>query len=150
MTELPDRRQHGYSELEKKLQDDVNEIELRQAKFFRGALLAFAIIGIACAIALLGFGLVLRKQSHVTELIQLQRYIATLDNCLDTNVRHDNVLARIDDAVKQTPLGKPRERAEKGAKPFKLILEAAVPYTSDCREYSHRRVPLPTKAEFLP
>lgn len=120
--------QRGYQELEDTIKKWI----------FRG-LVAFAVIGLACAISLVGFGILLTKQGNNTQEIQDQRYKATLDSCMDTNARHDNVILRIDDAVATTPKAE-RKRAEEGAKPFKLILEAAVPFTKDCEAFARDRV----------
>lgn len=60
-------RRNGYAQLEKQLQ-----------KFFRKALIAFAIIGMTCFISLLGFGLVLRE-------IQQERF----ESCTNQVLRHD-------------------------------------------------------------
>lgn len=138
MTEEPERRQ-GYDELNAKINKKYEGLETRLEKFFSKALFAFAIIGMATAISLLGFGLVLNAQSDTAKTIQQQRYESLLNSCLDQNVRHDNVIKRIDEAVAGTPAPQ-RKQAELSAKPFKLILEAAVPYTADCRVYSASRV----------
>jgi precorrin-2 methylase len=51
----PDRRKHGYKELENKLDRHAEEIKSRLEKFIRRGLVAFAIIGIFTALALFGF-----------------------------------------------------------------------------------------------
>jgi hypothetical protein len=134
--QFPDRRLPGWhEELVKELNAHAQRIETRLRHFYSRALAAFAIIGVACAVALAGFGVVLRAQHNTTSEIQNQRYNAFLQNCLDTNVRHDNVIERIDQAVSKAPI-----RQRQGAKVFKGILEAAVPYTKDCREFARDRV----------
>lgn len=120
--------QRGYQELENVIQKWI----------FRG-LVAFAIIGVFCGLSLVGFGILLTNQSNTTQEIQNQRYKATLDSCKETNARHNNVIKRTDEAVAATPEAE-RKRAEEGAKPFKLILEAAVPFTQDCEAFARDRV----------
>lgn len=71
--DLPDRRRHGYKELEKKLNDHVKAIEARFRKRYKGMLIAFSIIGIACAVALAGFGYLLNKQGDQQEDLQNQQ-----------------------------------------------------------------------------
>lgn len=131
--------QRGYQELERKIDDYANEIENRFHKWLLGGIIAFAVIGLACTTSLVGFGVLLTNQGNATHEIQQQRYTAVLDSCLDQNVRHDNVIAAIDEAVAQTPKAN-RKRAKESAGPFKLILEAAVPYTMDCRALARNRV----------
>lgn len=120
--------QLGYQNLEERIETWIS----------RG-LIAFSIIGLACALSLVGFGIVLSNQSDTTQKIQTQRYQVLLTNCLDQNERHNNVVQRIDDAVSVIPPPE-RERAEEKSKPFRLILDAAVPYRDDCPGYAHRRL----------
>lgn len=133
-----DRRETGWhKELTEELTAHANRIESRIRRFYSRALGAFAVMGISCAVALVGFGVVLDAQKTTTHNIQQQRYDAFLQTCLDTNVRHDNVIARIDQAAKLIPK---KQRDPHGLALFKHILEAAVPYTSDCRKFAHARV----------
>lgn len=125
-----ERRRPGYFELEQRLN-----------RFFIKALAAFAVIGLTSAIALLGFGLVLKAQARVSRQIQQQRYESLMIACESTNERHDNVIKKIDAAVAAVPPPPSRQkRARDGAKPFKLIITAAVPYTKDCDAVARKRV----------
>lgn len=136
--QVPDRREPGWhDELKEELTAHAERIEVRLRRFYSRALGAFAVIGIACAVALVGFGIVLDAQKTTTATIQAQRYESILESCLDTNVRHDNTLARIDAAVKKTPK---KQRNPQGVKLFKFIIEASVPYTSDCRKFARERI----------
>lgn len=122
--------QKGYAEL----QDRIHRIVVV-------SLVIFGIMGLANAVALVGFRIILGNQSKVANDIQQQRYDSVLEACEDQNDRHDDVIKQIDDAVAGTPPPPVRQRrAKEGAKPFKLILEAAVPYTEDCHELADRRV----------
>lgn len=133
--------QLGYQELSQKLDRQGEKNEERFHRWFLSGLIAIAIIGLTSAAALAGFGVLLTKQSGVTDEIQTQRYGSVLDLCLDQNERHDKVIKAIDDAVAAVPPPPAeQQRARESAKPFKLILEAAVPYTADCRKAAHDRV----------
>lgn len=133
-----DRREPGwYEDLKRELTEHAERIEHRLRRFYSRALGAFAVMGIACAIALAGFGVVLDAQGDTTQTIQQQRYDSILENCLDTNVRHDKVFKRIDDAAKKIPK---KKQDPAGIATFKIILEAAVPYTSDCRKFASSRL----------
>lgn len=133
-----DRREGGWhQELREELEAYAARGEERNRRFFSRALAAFAVMGIACAIALAGFGVVLDAQKSTTAKIQGQRYESVLQSCLDTNVRHDNTLRRIDEAAKQAPK---KQRNPQGIKLFKFIIEASVPYTSDCRKFARERI----------
>lgn len=140
---LPERREKGewYDKLAEELSEELNahadRIEGRLHKFFAKSLIVFAVLGFVSAGSLLGFGVVLKNQNATTSAIQDQRYNAFLENCLDQNVRHDNVIKAIDDAIKSVPASK---QDPKGTLLFKKILEAAVPYTSDCRKFAKERV----------
>jgi hypothetical protein len=128
-----------FDELSEELERHANRIEERLHRFFSRALIAFAVLGIASAVGLLGFGIVLKKQARVSQQIQQQRFEVQVENCVQQNIRHDNVIAKIDQAVAATPK-KDKAQAEKSAGPFKLILEAAVPYTEDCVAVARSRV----------
>lgn len=69
--EMPDRRRHGYLELEEKLDAHAEAISRRFHKRFRGMLVAFAIIGMTSAIALAGFGVLLGDQRETSNQLQV-------------------------------------------------------------------------------
>lgn len=114
-------------------------LERRLSTFFAKCLAIFAVLGITNAIALLGFGIVLGKQSDLTHQIQSQRYDALVTSCVETNQRNTDVNDRIDDAIKALP-PKGQARATAKAKPFRLILNAAVPYRNDCPSWARARL----------
>jgi hypothetical protein len=129
----------GYQELKKQISDYSEKIEDRFHRWFVIALTAFAVMSIATGISLVGFGILLARQSGITSQIQDQRYGALLDSCLDTNERHDNAFALIDKAIAAAPPERAK-RAQESSGPFKLIINATVPYTKDCRKLARERV----------
>lgn len=114
-------------------------LEQRLRSFFAKCLAIFAVLGVTNAVALLGFGIVLGKESNLTDKIQRQRYDALLTSCVETNQRSTDVNDRIDDAIAKLPPRNQKSARVKSA-PFRLILSAAVPYRSDCSAYAEARV----------
>lgn len=125
----PERRREPRRERDK----EYENAEDRFGRFFAKALGSFAIIGVTTALALTGFGLVIREIQH-------QRYVSLLISCRETNERNKNVNARIHEAVSDVPIGPKRVKATEAAKPFRLIITAAVPFTKDCTAYAKSRV----------
>lgn len=114
-------------------------LELRLRTFFSKMLGVMVVLGVSNAIALLGFGIVLGKESDLTDKIQRERYDALVTNCAETNQRYKDVNSRIDDAIAKLP-PKGQKAAETKARPFRLIISAAVPFTQDCPAYAESRV----------
>lgn len=155
---LPERRQTSFRSLEelheelvKELNQHADRIETNTKQNLRGfytkALIGFAVLGIACAVGLLGFGIVLKKQNQTSKAIQLQRFEASLDSCLATNIRHDKVVLKIDTAIDtllQQTAPHPTSKQKQGTKLFKIlfkeILGEAVPYTDNCVDFARKRV----------
>lgn len=108
MTDEKDKRVSGgrreYDDPNAALTAHIEANDWRLRRFFTGALIAFAIIGLATTAALLGFGIVLRDQQQTQDQlkalvkqnnqfasdIQQQRVDFTRQTCEDTNHRHDN------------------------------------------------------------
>lgn len=140
--------QQGYKELKDSLTRQSEKTEKRLHRWLVMGLIAFTVFGLTSSVALVGFGVLLKKQntltnqqSSVTDEIQKQRYNSFKDLCEDQNKRHNNVIGQIDEAVAAVPPPPARQRrARESAKPFKLILEAAVPYTKDCAGAARARV----------
>lgn len=133
--------QQGYKELKASLAEESKRTETRLHRWLVMGLIAFATIGLSSTVGLVLGGVVLKQQSNVTTEIQQQRYESIRDLCQDQNKRHDKVIKRIDKAVAAVPPPPARQRrARESAKPFKLILEAAVPYTEDCEAAARARV----------
>jgi hypothetical protein len=161
----PDRRKHGYAELEQQIEEHKEEVthdlnlfkeltkqelekfyaEIRQVlrRFFFRALVVCAIIGLTSAVGILGFGLVLRKQSNLTEDIQGQRYEVTYNTCKDQNDRHDDTIALLDQlAKKAVKRASPEERKQiaQSIASSKLLIDALAPRISDCTALAKSRV----------
>lgn len=133
--------QRGYAELQNQLKRQADKVEERFHRWLTMGLVAFGIIALGTTTALVGYGILLTKQGNITNRIQVQRYDSLLDSCLDQNQRHDAVIKKIDEVVAAVPPPPAKQKeAREGAKPFKLILEAAVPHTADCRKFAHGRV----------
>lgn len=71
---MPDRRKNTYEQLEHRLDARLDKIETRLQRWFVRGMLAFAIIGVACTIAILGLGLTVRQA------------------CISQNNRHDDTI----------------------------------------------------------
>lgn len=118
---------------ETNLQTKFDELALATAKrireFFVKALMAIAIIGLSSAIALFGFGIVLRELNSTDNQIQNQRFNTLYDICVDQNERHNKAIG---EAKKILPM-----RAHDTV--FRLV-DQLVPYIEDCFEYTRDRV----------
>jgi hypothetical protein len=106
----PERRE-GYAELAQRLDEHANHISERFSRWFRLGLIAFAIIGVTSAIALVGFGYALRE-------IQMQRR----EICESQNRRHDNTINRLNNTDRFSP---------EGRKVTTALVDALVP-VQDC------------------
>lgn len=126
---LPDRRKHGYAELEKRLEDHAISIEKRLARLIAKALLGFAVIGITSAGALLGFGVVLKEQNRTSSEIQTQRYEASFQTCLAQNERHDA-------AIKKAKVILPKQAQQTVI----LLVNELQPFVEDCDKQARTRV----------
>ncbi len=78
---IPDRRKHTYQQLEDRLDKHIDAIEERFERWFKRGLIAFALIGLATATALGGFGYLLYDQKQ-----------DALAACENVNVRHNNAI----------------------------------------------------------
>lgn len=104
------------------------KMEDKQRNFFTKALIAFAVIGIACAVALGGFTVVLKKQSAITDDIQQQRYDSLLESCNGQNKRHDDAVeaaANLDATAENIVV---------------LMVDVLQPYTADCAAFAASKV----------
>lgn len=129
----PDRRRHGYKELEQKLDDHAERIDSRVESFIRRALIAFAIVGLTSTGALVGFGVLVTKQGQTTSEIQAQRRDSIFRSCYEQNLRHDNTFKQLRavaaEAVKKEP--KRAAQIKQSTKSSLTIIEALVP-KRDC------------------
>jgi hypothetical protein len=131
---LPERRDlKWYNELRdhlrKELNDHADRIEARLHRFFMRALAALAIVGIASAVGLLGFGIVLKKQAEVSRDIQQSRFELQLDNCLKQNERHNKTLTKAEERFSSEALTA-----------VKLLVNELQPYTKNCVASSRNKV----------
>lgn len=128
----PERRKgyrELYNELDSKVDEEFEKLRTQLRRFFAKALGAFAILGLASAIALAGFGLVLSKQGSTSKEIQQQRYDSLLLSCYQQNTRHDQAILTAGDIL-----------PEASQKVVKLLVDKLAPYEDDCGSYADRRV----------
>lgn len=130
----PERRK-GYKELFEMLTEHTARIELRVSRFiFRGSI-GFAVIGVSSAVALAGFGIVLREQQDQTDQIKDTRETVTRTVCEDTNDRNRNTSKRIielsDEAMKKLKTEAEREDAKIRRDSTLGLIDALVP-VQDC------------------
>lgn len=108
----PDRRMHGYKELEDKLDEHAEKLEeqlnqhaenlnKRLARFIRSGLFAFAMTGLLSAAAIVGFGFLLNEQGKQATEIQNQRREAILRSCGELNQRHDETIKAFHEVAEQ-------------------------------------------------
>lgn len=121
--DLPDRRKHGYKELEEKLEEHAKENKAQLAGFISKSLIAFGIIGLMCTVALAGFGIVLGKladqSDRAEELAKENRALAVViqkerrTECENTNLRHDGAVAALIKGSDEDQANAPNEAARK-------------------------------------
>ncbi len=118
-THLPDRRKHGYKELEEQLASDVEEMRDTQRRFFIGGIIVLAIIGLTTALSIFGFGILLKEQGDQqdqiekqAENIQEQRKESIGNACKDQNYRHDATSAALSTAADED-IAKAKTQAQK-------------------------------------
>lgn len=155
---LPDRRRHGYQELEQKLEEHTEAIESRFQRFFIMALIAFSIIGLTSAGALVGYGVLLRQTSHQadeiqqqttiiqrqTNIIQQQRRDSVRKTCQEQNERHKNTV-KVFNGIFAKALKKatdPVQRAQllSSRNANLLVINALAPH-QNCDEVVRKAVP---------
>lgn len=120
--DLPDRRQHTYADLEKRLDDHVVAIEMRLHAFFMKSLFIFAVIGITSATALFGFTIALNK-------IKETRRDFVESSCIAQNKRHDITISKFKAASKRAIKRTPEfaEAIRAGVKDNLAIIDAIAP-----------------------
>lgn len=99
--QLPDRRKNTYEELEKRLDAHIGQIEKRVESWVRRGLIAFAVIGLCCTLALLGFGYLLRNEANTAQRL-----------CDNQNKRHDNAITVLMVGSDQDQANAPTEAAK--------------------------------------
>lgn len=124
-SDIPPRRDGTPEELEELIivRSDIHydAVEVRLARFVNKSLIAFAVIGVTCAISILGFGFVLKQQHDTSNDIQRQRFEALVYACNQQNDRHDRTIEK---ANKLLPA--------QGRLLVILLVNELQPYVPDC------------------
>jgi hypothetical protein len=112
----PDRRKEDYDTLDQKIDERFNALTDRLARFISKALVGFGVLGIACALGLFGFGLVLHREARIANDIQKQRKATIMRSCKEQNMAHDKtfgkliLLSKQDENQRKTEAGKQEVR----------------------------------------
>lgn len=112
----PDRRKGDVEVLDKKLDERFGELRDRLSRFIIKATAGFAVLGVACAVGLFGFGLVLSRQHDTTQDIQHQRKTTIYTQCKQQNDRNKHTKdaliagAAVDIAKRKTEAAKAEVR----------------------------------------
>lgn len=120
--ELPDRRENTYASLEKRVEECFEELGDRISRWLTRGLIIVSIIGSACTVALVGFGILLGQ-------LRDTRKDFTRAVCESQNARHRDTISTFNtakkDAIKKHPEQKQaiNENVEANLK----IIDALVP-----------------------
>lgn len=162
MTEDEDNRESNgrreYDDANAALDLHIKENDQRLRRFFKGALIALSIIGLATAIALAGFGIVLDNQQETSDQlkvlvkqskklaldnkafaaeIQQQRRDSILESCTAQNKRHDGSVAALVKGSDEDQANAPNEAARKEIRRRRdvtiALLDALAP-VEDCQQ----------------
>lgn len=125
-----DRRAGTVEALEAIVDEHVERLENRLATWLKRGIIAFAVIGIACAVALVGFGVVLNQ-------IQDTREDFVRTTCDAQNVRHDKAVNKFNKAADESIERNPEfaKEIEEGRSANIAIIEALAPL-QDCTKLS--------------
>lgn len=104
--------QTGYRELEDRLNTHARSVSDRFHRWFVISLAAFSIIALSSAVALVGFGVLLKQQGNTTDEIQQQRREFVQESCADQNHRHDDTAKKLIHAMNVAIKRNPERRAE--------------------------------------
>jgi len=129
---LPDRRKAEYDALDAKIDKRFDILTDRISRWIKKCIVGGAVLGLGCALGLLGLGLVVK-------LVQDQRLSVLVTSCQNTNERNKKTNEAIDNAILLLPEAS-RAKARTDSAPFRLIINATVPFTDDCDAYAHRRL----------
>jgi hypothetical protein len=100
----PERRKSGWhEEVLAALNGHADRIENRLRRWIRKITVGFAILGLACALALVGYGYLLRQQNKTTDRIQAQRKEFVRRTCTDQNHRHHKTIGVLDKLLLKQP-----------------------------------------------
>jgi len=134
-----DLQQRENKKLEVWLEEHNAQVQAQFSRWLKRGLIAFGIIAVCVTVALIGFGLSLKNQNDLSNDIQQQRFDTLVQFCQDTNQRNNNVNKEIDKAIHDLP-EEQQPRANERADPFRLIINAAVPYHENCTEEARNLV----------
>lgn len=131
---LQDRRKNEYADLKRSIDTRADENDKRLSGFIRKTLVAFAILGIASTVSLIGFSIVLGK-------IQQERYDNVYQSCIQQNEQHDKTLKKTD-ALLSPKHSKPGQEIQLAkTKIFvRLVVDELRPKVDDCKAYTKTRV----------
>lgn len=115
-----------YDDVNAALGRHIEQNNRRLRRFFIGAIIAFAIIGLACTAALIGFGIVLREQQKTADQlstlvkqnqqfaidIQKQRKDSIIESCTAQNARHDGSVEALKEGSDLDQQNAPTEAAK--------------------------------------
>lgn len=103
--------QHGYRELEAKLDRHAVDIETRFHRWFIRGLVAFGLMALGVVLGLVGYGLVLGNQGDLLDRFKETRKEFVLDSCKAQNKRHDTTVKRLVKAEKDEEIKHKSRRA---------------------------------------
>lgn len=128
----PDER--TLEALQEYIDTHITRIEDRLAKWLKGGIIAFAIIGLCCAAGLIGLSIALGK-------IQDAREEFVLVSCLNQNERHDKTILRLNEATEAAIKSDPkREQEILASKEYSIRLIDALAPKQDCYTLSKAAV----------
>lgn len=144
----PGRRE--YDDANQALDAHIKANDARLRRFFIGAMVAFSIIGLACTVALIGFGVVLREQQKTSDQlailvkqnqqftidIQKQRKDSIIEGCTAQNARHNASLKALMEGsgidLENAPDEKARAEIRRRRDVTIALLDALAP-VEDCK-----------------
>lgn len=129
-TGIPDRRRGTLEALESHVDEHIEKIEHRLSKWLIRGLVAYAVIAVACVVALVGFGIALDQ-------IQDTRKEFVKANCEAQNKRHDQTISKFKE-ISQEAIKKHPEQAEQikaAREPNTQIIDVLAP-KQDCEALS--------------
>lgn len=132
---LATRRQDDFEHLDEKIDDRFGVLTDRLAHFIKRAIVGFAIIGLTSALALAGYGYLLREQHKTTNEIQQQRKETILRSCTEQNGRHNATIKVLDKVLSDTVKSNPKLKAQvKDSRAQNLLLINALVPVQNCSQ----------------
>lgn len=127
--ELEEAKQQAYEDVKKAFGEHRAVVENRLRRFFIRALVVGAILGVANAISLAGFSIILGDQADISDEIQEQRFDALKRTCDEQNERNRNTLRRAKEVF-----------PERTQLVIKVLVDELQPYVKDCKARAELRV----------